>query len=127
LLKHDISKFYPSEIFAYTRRFVCKKSNDTEFNYAWLKHQNRNDHHWQYWILKEQNLSLDMPYQAVKEMLADWLAASRAYEGYWPDLNNWKWWNEHKSQILLSEQTYGILSHEIDKLIFGNKYDKYVA
>jgi hypothetical protein len=58
LLVHDLSKFLPSEIFAYNKYFYsgCKcKGTVYNFNRAWLYHQHRNKHHWQYWILNEDN------------------------------------------------------------------------
>jgi hypothetical protein len=72
-LLHDLSKLLPSEFMPYARYFYGKnwyKNKDwngdrrnyipfkyTEdgikeaFDLAWLKHQKRNPHHWQYWLL----------------------------------------------------------------------------
>lgn len=54
-LCHDISKFLPSECIAYANFFSGDANNRNlfleKFNYAWLTHQHRNKHHWQYWIL----------------------------------------------------------------------------
>jgi len=57
---HDLSKFRPSEFFPYARYFRGGKSPNDEphgidFDYAWLNHQKRNKHHWQYWILMNDN------------------------------------------------------------------------
>jgi len=59
-LIHDWSKFLPSEFFPYTRYFRGGKSPNDEphgidFDYAWLNHQRRNKHHWQYWVLMNDN------------------------------------------------------------------------
>ena len=73
-LTHDISKFYPSEWKPYAdyfygnypslndvhgdqRNYVTKfkEDVDTSFNIAWLHHQKRNKHHWQYWLLTNDN------------------------------------------------------------------------
>jgi hypothetical protein len=56
-IMHDLSKFRPSEWFPYARTFYTsngeKQYIETEaFNLAWLLHQHRNPHHWQYWILR---------------------------------------------------------------------------
>ena len=72
---HDLSKFLPSEWFPYARHFygnlpnwddvkrICptyqykntKQGNKDLFDIAWLLHQKRNKHHWQYWLLLEDN------------------------------------------------------------------------
>lgn len=55
-LTHDMSKFLPSEFFPYANYFYgnypkLKEQVEYEFTVAWLKHQKRNPHHWQYWLL----------------------------------------------------------------------------
>ena len=68
-LTHDLSKLLPSEWFPYVRHFYGPKPEcdedgtewrteaddaaDAAFDLAWLKHQHRNDHHWQAWLLRE--------------------------------------------------------------------------
>jgi len=57
---HDWSKFRPSEWFAYASTFYApdgtKQYVENEgFNRAWLLHQHRNPHHWQYWLLRQDN------------------------------------------------------------------------
>lgn len=59
-LIHDLSKFRPSEFFPYAHYFSGGKfPNDgphgIDFDYAWLNHQKRNKHHWQYWVLMNDN------------------------------------------------------------------------
>ena len=80
---HDLSKFLPSEARRYMRRFsMWDKSVDTKFNEAWLYHQRRNKHHWQYWVLLEDDwntFALEMPEKYVKEMLCDWRGVWRAF------------------------------------------------
>ena len=50
-LTHDLSKFYPSEFFAYAEKFfggdyAYKYFNvESAFDKAWLLHQHRNKHH----------------------------------------------------------------------------------
>jgi len=91
LIIHDLSKFLPSELVHYQRQFFG--GGDPDFATAWLKHQNRNPHHWEYWIQRGSKTGpLPMPEWAVREMIADWLAACRAYEGYWPTPDgDWPW------------------------------------
>lgn len=61
-LLHDLSKFRPSEWFPYVEKFYGGwKDIDAfhpvteSFSYAWLLHQHRNPHHWQYWLLRNDN------------------------------------------------------------------------
>ena len=105
LLCHDLSKYGPSEAPHYGRQFYGDKSDPGGFARAWLHHQNHNPHHWEYWIQRtghdkldksSETMSLPMPEWAVREMLADWLGASRAYNGEWPErLSSWKWFSDN--------------------------------
>jgi len=57
-LFHDFSKFSPSEFIPYAFHFYGKtkgKHKDTAFDFAWLLHQHRNPHHWQFYLLQEDN------------------------------------------------------------------------
>lgn len=123
---HDLSKFRPSEWFPYVEYF-CTDRRSTEwfdmqakwgcaelapwgesvedwFNLAWLKHQHRNPHHWQYWILRNDDGSmfpLPMPQKYLTEMLCDWIGAGKA-QGK-PDTAAWYQANAHK-MLLRQEQ-----------------------
>ena len=62
----------------------AKVDRKTDFDRAWLKHQHRNPHHWQHWILQEDSGKieiLEMPRRYQLEMLADWRGAGRAING----------------------------------------------
>ena len=80
-LMHDWSKFRPSEFVAYAHHF--NGPGDPEgFDLAWLRHQRRNKHHWQWWVLREDEggrKALAMPSRHRVEMLCDWIGAGRAY------------------------------------------------
>lgn len=103
LLIHDFSKFFPYEFFKYMRFFNYPKSDKIkeDFSYAWLHHQNNNKHHYEYWITRTGHSSatknidevkaLDMPERYVREMVADWMAASRIYNGALYKLSEWEW------------------------------------
>lgn len=98
LIFHDISKFSRREFLAYAQKYGTdsKPQSDQEeielkFAYAWLHHESRNPHHWSYWIPRSghyANQPLPMPKSYVREMVADWHAANRAYRGSW-DSANW--------------------------------------
>ena len=128
-LTHDLSKFRPSEWFAYTEFFygvaieilheVDGKIDTTEaeqvfaarkvaFNLAWLKHIHRNPHHWQNWRLRKDNGStklIPMPSKYVKEMLADWRGAGKAqgFEEIGP------WYEKRWRNIDLATETRDLL------------------
>lgn len=51
---HDWDKFLPDEWFPYARTFYAPDGTkhyqeSVDFARAWMKHQHRNQHHWQYW------------------------------------------------------------------------------
>ena len=97
---HDWSKFTPAELPHYQRQFFGDKSDPEGFAKAWLHHIHRNPHHWNHWVVcgdywtkeaRKKNIfnnALPMPPIYVREMVADWLGASRAYTGSW-DMTDW--------------------------------------
>jgi hypothetical protein len=124
LIIHDMSKFLPSEFSAYREYFYPteKYANidskiEKDFAYAWLKHQNRNDHHWSYWIQRDsirkgssygnpfdEEEPLEMTTSAILEMVADWLGFYRTYNGSWPK-NSWPWLKDNYREIKIHQIT----------------------
>lgn len=131
-IMHDMSKFYPSEFFPYVEFFYGKhnkaeqikqerketgyyKPYDTgcsEFDFAWLLHQKRNPHHWQYWILPTDSEGikiLRMPEPYLTEMLCDWLGAGKAQGYHSPSDDRFyemrKWYSVNKSKMQLHAST----------------------
>lgn len=112
LITHDLSKFGPKQLPYYGRKYFGLQSHLTDYVFAvaWLHHQNKEDHHWEYWIPRtghmknlESNQYFDkipMPNEAIKEMIADWIGASRAYTGEWPEPGNWPWLVDNIEYIL---------------------------
>lgn len=109
---HDLSKFSRAEwkpyalsfygLWGYTERPDWLVS---EFDHAWLHHLHRNDHHWQYWILtqdEDQDKVLPMPDRARREMLADWRGAGRAITG---KDNTKAWYLDHQDKMELHQET----------------------
>ncbi len=115
LLTHDLSKFLPSELPHYQRQFFGRADDPSGFSVCWLRHQNRNDHHWEYWIPRTGHNRCDPPFKdnepipmtdyAAREMIADWMGAGRAYEGNWPDIHNWTWFNKNRDKMRLHKTT----------------------
>ena len=119
---HDASKNSQEEYDAYDDYFYADKRT-TEimqaFDYAWLHHLHNNPHHWQYWILKEDEGSvfnnsmiakpLDIPDIFILEMLADWWSFSWKNFLLSHDKNDlyevFNWYDEHVDKMLLHENT----------------------
>lgn len=109
-LTHDLGKFRPSEWLAYAHCFYLPSGTPRceegpEFKLAWLMHQHRNPHHWQFWQLQNDDGTmtiLPMPPRYIKEMVADWVGAGTAITG----ANNVRaWYNENKANIRLNALT----------------------
>lgn len=107
---HDLSKFLPSEWSAYADAFYAPDGSGRykeahEFDLAWNAHQKRNKHHWQYWLLtmdSGKQEAMPMPNVYVLEMLADWIGAGVAINGY---CNLRSWYAEQTGCIGLHTQT----------------------
>jgi len=126
-IAHDFSKFLPSEWFAYARYFYGDTNSENlrliaeyglpelipygiapedRFDMAWLLHQHRNPHHWQFWVLREDSGTTKlqpMPRSFVLEMVADWMGAGRAITGKWEALD---WYLKNRDKIQLREETH---------------------
>jgi len=92
LIIHDWQKFTLSEFPQYARYFFGgKQEKDKEsFMLAWLHHVHYGKHHWEHWLLNPNynfstgiNGKLPMPETYVREMVADWMGASKTYTGSW--------------------------------------------
>lgn len=125
-LLHDLSKLLPSEWVSYVDyfygnhpsrdevldyqtyakfNFIFKEDVKRGFDIAWLHHQKRNKHHWQYWLLTKdsgETIALRMPEKYAKEMLADWRGAGRAINGY-DDTKNW--YLKNRDNMILHHET----------------------
>lgn len=127
LLLHDISKFRPSEFFAYMNQFygkvldphdIKKFRREYKFDKAWLLHQKRNPHHYQYWTLIKDTgelVHIQIPQVVLREMVADWMGAGMAIHGK-DDLNDWFIMRESKikeSMHLHSFYRLCLILHEV--------------
>jgi len=100
LIIHDWSKFLPDEFIAYAKCFNSPQGEPRylptyEFAVAWNKHINRNDHHYQHWVLEWDSGKIEplkIPIDCVLEMIADWSGANLARGGD----GNPKTWLEKK-------------------------------
>ena len=109
---HDQSKTEPDEYEAYDAYFYGGNRSYQvvqDFNYAWLLHIHRNPHHWQYWMLQNDDpelgeIVLDMPMNYIIEMICDWWSFSWSKDDL---MEIFKWYEERKNYIKLSEMTRG--------------------
>ncbi len=117
-LMHDISKFRPSEFIPYARYFYDMRyglPSDPrlpDFDIAWLNHQHRNKHHWQHWILPYDDgtcWTLQIPHKHLKEMLADWRGANKAY-GTMPLVD---WYTEHRQIIKMADHSREWIEYQL--------------
>ena len=127
-LVHDLSKFRPDEWIPYARFFYepdgTKKTRrekngyykptdtgDKDFGFAWLLHQKRNKHHWQWWVLPEDEggiKALPMPPIYIHEMVCDWRGAGRA-QGVTDWYNPRRWYEINKNKMQLHPETRFLL------------------
>ena len=119
---HDQSKWSAEEYDAYDAYFYGDIQRPPEvqsaFDRAWLHHIHLNPHHWQHWVLLEDDPNLgsfgkvlDMPLEYIYEMIADWWTFS------WRNnhlMEIFDWYTAHQNNIRLSLKTRmiveGILS-----------------
>lgn len=125
--KHDASKYLPEEYEAYDAYFYSERTKEVKdnFNYAWLHHIHYNPHHWQHWVLIEDEgyngsfgLALDMPDNYILEMICDWWSFSWKKHGEARDYNPttglyeiFDWYEEHRHKIIFSSSTRDKVEH----------------
>jgi len=98
---HDLSKFRRDEWIPYREYYYGKNKAYVQnvFDLAWLKHIHRNKHHWQYYILLEDEGNtklIEMPFIYVLEMVADWVGAGIAITG---KMEVWNWYEKNKHRM----------------------------
>lgn len=109
-MAHDASKTDAEEYDAYDKYFYGGNRSYSvvqNFNRAWLHHIHNNPHHWQYWILmnddpKNGDTCIEMPHNYVIEMICDWWAFS------WQKNNLYEifdWYDSHKDHIKFHPKT----------------------
>ena len=121
-LIHDLSKFRPSEWVAYASTFYAKDGTKhyketPAFAHAWNKHQKRNPHHYQYWLItwdRGMTEPLEMDVKYVFEMIADWMGAGRVITGKW---GTFAWYTKNKENIKLHPSTREYLEDVLNGLL----------
>lgn len=133
-ITHDLSKFLPSEFIPYANYFYGKKGSDIKkgrnetgyykptdtgdknFDFAWLLHQKRNRHHWQWWILPtdEEGIKIfEIPEPFLTEMICDWIGAGKAQGKFSPKTDKFfetrRWYQQNGKKMQLNEITRAII------------------
>jgi hypothetical protein len=145
---HDLSKFGLAEWGPYVDKFyggpypernygdirahfgdTCTQPwVDRRFDEAWLHHQRHNPHHWQHWVLREddgETKCLEMPRKYMLEMIADWWGAGRAIHGepdgiYAEYFELRKWYLANRDKIQLHDRT----RFEVERIMGLREEDK---
>ena len=121
-ITHDLSKLRPSEFIPYAKYFygtpkeVESATVKKMFDIAWLLHQRRNPHHWQYWLLREDEGDLkiiEMPEKYWKEMVCDWVGANQAITG---ERKYMEWYERNKEDIRLGPITAELVEEAMQKI-----------
>jgi len=113
---HDHTKTREDEYAAYDAYFYGRNRSFEvvqAYNQAWLFHIHRNPHHWQHWVLinddpNEGETILKMPRHYIVEMICDWWSFG------WKTGNLeeiFKWYDEHKNYIKFHTQTRSTVEH----------------
>jgi hypothetical protein len=126
-ITHDLSKLLPSEFIPYNRFFYGNKSvsvhlgkdvifeeytplnTQKRFNLAWLTHQHRNKHHWQHWILRNDDGTTEaqeMPMEYVYEMICDWVGAGMVINGKRAEK---EWYQKNKDKMVFHPRTKNLV------------------
>lgn len=107
---HDSSKERWDEYKAYDAYFYGGNRSYAvveNFKCAWLTHIHRNPHHWQHWILlnddpNEGEVVMDMPRVYIVEMICDWWSFSFG-KGELSEI--FDWYEQHAGYMKLSNNT----------------------
>lgn len=118
---HDQSKTEPDEYGPYDIYFYGGNRSYAvveDFRKAWLLHIHRNPHHWQYWILinddpEEGEIVLEMPYCYILEMICDWWSFSW-FKGNLLEI--FSWYEEHKNYIKLHPNTRKLVEDILSRI-----------
>lgn len=121
IIDHDRSKYEAEEYDAYDKYFYGGSRSYAvvrNFNLAWLHHIHTNPHHWQHWVLINDDSdigiqALDIPNSFIIEMICDWWSFS------WTKGNLFEifeWYDSHKNYMMLSEKTRRFVESYLEKI-----------
>lgn len=147
-LLHDWDKFLPDEWVPYARTFYKPDGSkqyveSVEFARAWMLHQHRNKHHWQWWLnagrvaLPRTNIMVwdrGNPSILIGERVWDWdgeisirepmpAVYRREMLADWIGAgkalgkpNTWEWYEDNKDKIKLHPETRAWIEQQLDAI-----------
>lgn len=118
---HDTSKDRFDEYKAYDDYFYGGNRSYAvveAFRVAWLMHIHRNPHHWQHWVLmnddpNEGEVVMDMPYNYIVEMVCDWMSFALA-KGR--PIEVCEFYSQHAGYMKMSDNTRREVEAILDKI-----------
>ena len=121
--EHDYSKNSTAEYNPYDQYFYGGNRSyavKLAFDYAWLHHIHNNPHHWQYWVLLEDDPETGVPFKALQiplpyifEMIADWWTFS------WKNNNLFEifdWYADHRHKQFIHPESRKMLENILKKI-----------
>jgi hypothetical protein len=113
-IMHDMSKFRPSEFFPYAKVYggdYAYKYFEVEqdFDTAWLLHQHRNKHHWDYWVGSD-GKPVPIPPRYIKQMIADWRAMGRKFGD-----TALEYYQKNNDRMILAKETRMTIEYVLDQ------------
>ena len=122
---HDWSKFSSIEFFESIKYYQKGRSpidvikQIQGFSYAWQHHKGHNPHHCEYWTIpnKIEPKAIKIPDKYVRELIADYIAAGKTYQGNnFTYKNEYEWWLKKKETLLLHPDTEELITHIFKRL-----------
>lgn len=119
-ITHDLSKFSYTEFSESIKFYKGNSSPIPEakriqgYSLAWQHHKGRNPHHYEYWTDNYDNgiTCIKMPYNYVLELVADYIAAGKTYNGKNFSLKQeLEWWENCKDGKMINESTKSLITN----------------
>ena len=121
--RHDESKYDSAEYNAYDQYFYGGNQSyavKVAFDYAWLHHIHHNPHHWQYWVLLEDDPETGVPFKTLQiplayvfEMIADWWTFSWKNNNLFEIFN---WYADHRHKQFIHPESRKVLENVLKKI-----------
>lgn len=122
-IDHDKSKYEPDEYNAYDAYYYGTRDRNfddvtKEYKKAWLLHQRRNPHHWQYWVLindDDGTEAIEMPDEYIIEMICDWWSFSFKTNNLY-EIFDWYWDPDRQKKFIFHPNTKDKVEKILNKL-----------
>ena len=119
-LLHDLSKYSHVEFWEGVKYYQGDSSpidaakKDKGYSMAWFHHRGRNYHHYEMWQddFDHGGKPLIMPYKYFAEMVCDYLAAGRAYDGVnFRFSKELAWWEKKRTACAMPDRQIAALDY----------------